>query len=283
MASRTTITARQRRLGTELRRMREHAGLTIQEAADRLGTNRSHVTNMELARFGVSEERVRTLAANYACPDEAYVEALVAMATERKRGWWEEYRGTLGAAGLDLAELEYFATSLRVVELMHIPGLLQTEDYARSVLSTAVPGWSPTELRRRLSHRMKRRDILDRDQPPSCTFIVHETALRVRFGDQRVLCAQLDSLLESSERPNVSVRVVPIAAGGFHVAGISVTYATGPVPQLDTVQLDVAQDAAFLDGESQLLNYRAVMDRTGELALSEKESRDFIRETVRQM
>ncbi|MCQ8193402.1 Scr1 family TA system antitoxin-like transcriptional regulator [Streptomyces rugosispiralis] len=283
MASRTTITARQRRLGTELRRMREHAGLTIQEAADRLGTNRSHVTNMELARFGVSEERVRTLAANYACPDEAYVEALVAMATERKRGWWEEYRGTLGAAGLDLAELEYFATSLRVVELMHIPGLLQTEDYARSVLSTAVPGWSPTELRRRLSHRMKRRDILDRDQPPSCTFIMHETALRVRFGDQRVLCAQLDSLLESSERPNVSVRVVPIAAGGFHLAGISVTYATGPVPQLDTVQLDVAQDAAFLDGASQLLNYRAVMDRTEELALSEKESRDFIRETVQQM
>ncbi|MBD3011066.1 MULTISPECIES: Scr1 family TA system antitoxin-like transcriptional regulator [Streptomyces] len=283
MASRTTITARQRRLGTELRRMREHAGLTIQEAADRLGTNRSHVTNMELARFGVSEERVRTLAANYACPDQAYVEALVAMATERKRGWWEEYRGTLGAAGLDLAELEYFATSLRVVELMHIPGLLQTEDYARSVLSTAVPGWSPTELRRRLSHRMKRRDILDRDQPPSCTFIIHETALRVRFGDQRVLRAQLDSLLESSERPNVSVRVVPIAAGGFHVAGISVTYATGPVPQLDTVQLDVAQDAAFLDGESQLLNYRAVMDRTEELALSEKESRDFIRETVQQM
>ncbi|UTO63739.1 Scr1 family TA system antitoxin-like transcriptional regulator [Streptomyces rapamycinicus] len=283
MASRTTITARQRRLGTELRRMREHAGLTIQEAADRLGTNRSHVTNMELARFGVSEERVRTLAANYACPDAAYVEALVAMATERKRGWWEEYRGTLGAAGLDLAELEYFATSLRVVELMHVPGLLQTEDYARSVLSTAVPGWSPTELRRRLSHRMKRRDILDRDQPPSCTFIMHETALRVRFGDQRVLCAQLDSLLESSERPNVSVRVVPIAAGGFHLAGISVTYATGPVPQLDTVQLDVAQDAAFLDGESQLLNYRAVMDRTEELALSEKESRDFIRETVQQM
>ncbi|WP_413800812.1 Scr1 family TA system antitoxin-like transcriptional regulator [Streptomyces iranensis] len=283
MASRTTITARQRRLGTELRRMREHAGLTIQEAADRLGTNRSHVTNMELARFGVSEERVRTLAANYACPDEAYVEALVAMATERKRGWWEEYRGTLGAAGLDLAELEYFATSLRVVELMHVPGLLQTEDYARSVLSTAVPGWSPTELRRRLSHRMKRRDILDRDQPPSCTFIMHETALRVRFGDQRVLCAQLGSLLESSERPNVSVRVVPIAAGGFHLAGISVTYATGPVPQLDTVQLDVAQDAAFLDGESQLLNYRAVMDRTEELALSEKESRDFIRETVQQM
>ncbi|MER8159661.1 Scr1 family TA system antitoxin-like transcriptional regulator [Streptomyces sp. NPDC094472] len=283
MASRTTITARQRRLGTELRRMREHAGLTIQEAADRLGTNRSHVTNMELARFGVSEERVRTLAANYACPDKAYVDALVAMATERKRGWWEEYRGTLGAAGLDLAELEYFATSLRVVELMHIPGLLQTEDYARSVLSTAVPGWSPTELRRRLSHRMKRRDILDLDDPPPCTFIIHETALRVRFGDQRVMRAQLDSLLESSDRPNVSVRVVPIAAGGFHVAGISVTYATGPVPQLDTVQLDVAQDAAFLDGESQLLNYRAVMDRTDELALSEKESRDFIRETVQQM
>ncbi|CAM5710728.1 hypothetical protein SANTM175S_10461 [Streptomyces antimycoticus] len=213
MPPRSVPTARQVRLGTELRRMREGAGLSIQEAADRLGINRTHITNLELARFGVSEERVRALAAIYACPDSAYVEALVAMTRERKGGWWEEYRGHIATGGLDLAELEYYATSLRVLEIMHMPGLLQTEEYARAVLGSTVPQWSATDLRRRLSHRMKRRDILDRDDPPSCTFIIHEAALRMRFGTDLVLRAQLDSLLESSERKNVTVRVLTFEAG----------------------------------------------------------------------
>jgi transcriptional regulator with XRE-family HTH domain len=277
MASRTTITARQRRLGTELRRMREHAGLSIQEAADSLGTNRSHVTNMELARFGVSEERVRSLAALYTCPDSAYVDALASMTGERKPGWWEEYRGTLAAGGLDLAELEYHASNLLVLEIMHMPGLLQTEEYARAVLSEAVPAWSPTELRRRLSHRMRRRDILDRDDPPPCTFLIHESALRMRFGAQWVLRAQLNSLLEASERKNVTIRVIPLDAGGFPIAGISVTYASGPVPQLDTVQFDTVLGPVFLDAESQLANHRAVLNRTTKSALHAKDSRDFIR------
>ncbi|MET7765824.1 Scr1 family TA system antitoxin-like transcriptional regulator [Streptomyces sp. NPDC005336] len=282
MPPRSAPTARQLRLGTELRRMREDAGLSIQEAADRLGINRTHITNLELARFGVSEERVRALAAIYACPDAAYVEALVAMTHERKGGWWEEYRGFIATGGLDLAELEYYAASLRVLEIMHIPGLLQTEEYARAVLSATVPPWSPTDLRRRLSHRMKRRDILDRDDPPSCTFIIHEAALRMRFGTNAVLRAQLESLLESSERKNVTVRVLPFAAGGFHVPGISVTYASGQVAQLDTAQLDTAHGPVFLDARSQLATHRGVLERTAEVALSAEASRDFIRDAAQQ-
>ncbi|MFI0777959.1 helix-turn-helix domain-containing protein [Streptomyces sp. NPDC021212] len=277
MPPRSVPTARQVRLGTELRRMREGAGLSIQEAADRLGINRTHITNLELARFGVSEERVRALAAIYTCPDSDYVDALVAMTRERKGGWWEEYRGHIATGGLDLAELEYYATSLRVLEIMHIPGLLQTEEYARAVLDSTVPQWSDTDLRRRLSHRMKRRDILDRDDPPECTFVIHEAALRMRFGSNRVLRAQLDSLLESSERKNVTVRVLTFEAGGFHVPGLSVTYALGAVPQLDTAQLDAAHGPVFLDAQSQLANHRGVLDRTTEAALSPEESRDFIR------
>ncbi|AQA13436.1 helix-turn-helix domain-containing protein [Streptomyces malaysiensis] len=283
MPPRSVPTARQVRLGTELRRMREGAGLSIQEAADRLGINRTHITNLELARFGVSEERVRALASIYACPDSAYVEALVAMTRERKGGWWEEYRGHIATGGLDLAELEYYASSLRVLEIMHMPGLLQTEEYARAVLGYTVPQWSDTDLRRRLSHRMKRRDILDRDDPPQCTFVIHEAALRMRFGPARVLRAQLDNLLESAERKSVTVRVLTFEAGGFHVPGLSVTYALGAVPQLDTAQFDTAHGPVFLDARSQLMNYRAVLDRTEELALPEKESRDFIRKTVQQM
>ncbi|MFJ9375771.1 Scr1 family TA system antitoxin-like transcriptional regulator [Streptomyces sp. NPDC101455] len=277
MASRTFITERQRRLGTELRRMRENCGLTIQEAADRLGTNRSHVTNMELARFGVSAERVRTLAALYDCPDTRYVDALASMAGDRTRGWWEGYRGSIAAVGLDLAELEYNATSLRVFVAMHVPGLLQTEQYARAVLSETVPARPVPELRRWLSHRMRRRDILDRDDPPTCTFVIHEAALRLRFGTQEIMRTQLQELVDSSRRRNVTVRVIPFSAGGFPVPGLTMTYASGAVPQLDTVQLDTATTTEFLDAQTQLSNYRALMERITKAALPVKDSREFIR------
>ncbi|KAF4407330.1 helix-turn-helix domain-containing protein [Streptomyces lycii] len=283
MPPRSTPTARQLRLGTELRRMREHAGLSIQEAADGLGINRTHITNLELARFGISEERVRALAAIYACPDSAYVDALAAMTHDRKGGWWDEYRGRIATGGLDLAELEHYATELRVAELIHVPGLLQTEQYARAVLGEAIPAWSPAELRRRLSHRLKRRDILDRDEPPPCTFIVHEAALRTRFGGRAVMLAQLESLLEASERANITLRVLPMDAGGFPVAGVSVTYAAGPVPQLDTVQLDTAHGAIFLDAESQLANHRGVLDAAERVSLPADATRTFISRIAQHM
>lgn len=268
---------RQLRLGTELRRMREQSGFSISDAAAALGVSRTHITNVELARFGVSEQRVRTLASIYDTPDQAYVEALVGMTQDRKPGWWEEYQGLIAIGALDLAELEFYATSLRVFVAMHVPGLLQTEEYARAVLAEKVPAWPGAELRRRLSHRMKRRDILDRDNPPTCTFIIHEAALRLHFGGPDVMRSQLKELIESSRRRNLTVRVIPFSAGGFPVPGLTVSYASGPVPQLDTVQLDTASATEFLDAQTQLSNYRVLMERITKAALPAKESREFIR------
>ncbi|WNE96472.1 Scr1 family TA system antitoxin-like transcriptional regulator [Streptomyces luomodiensis] len=280
---RTAPTARQRRLGAELRKMREHAGMSVAQAAQHLGVDRTRISNTEAGRFGVSEERVRSLAAIYSCGDTAYIDALVDMAVERVQGWWEEYRGKLPAGALDLAELEHHAVNLRSMQPMHIPGLLQTEDYAKAVFATAVPDLTAVEHRRRLSHRLKRRDVLDRDRPPQCTFLVHEAALRMQFGGTKVARGQLEYLLEASERDNVTVRVIPFAAGGFPGAGASVLYAAGPVPQLDTVQLDVATGVALVDAETLVANYREVLDRTQGLSLSPEDTRDFVRAIVHQL
>ncbi|MFD3515295.1 Scr1 family TA system antitoxin-like transcriptional regulator [Streptomyces sp. NPDC058657] len=282
MPPRKAPTARQRRVGAELRKMREHAGLAVAGAAQLLGTDRTSISNTESGRFGVSGERVRAWAANYACPDEAYIEAVASMAEERGKGWWTDYDGTLPSGLHDLAELEHHATAMRAVQVMHMPGLLQTEDYARAVLAEAVPPFSSVDLRRRLSHRLKRRDVLDRAAPPQCTFLVHEAALRMQFGGPTVAGAQLDHLLKESERENVTVRVIPFAVGGFPNAGSSTLYVSGPVPQLDTVQMDTPAGSAFLDAENQLLNYRAVMDRTEQRALDPDRSRDFILEVAHQ-
>ncbi|MBB1244628.1 helix-turn-helix transcriptional regulator [Streptomyces durbertensis] len=278
MPPRKAPTARQRRLGSELRKIREHAGLTLVDAAALLSTDRTSISNTESGRFGVSGERVRTWAGLYGCPDESYVDALVRMAEERGKGWWDDYRDQLSAGALDLAELEHHARALRAVQIMHIPGLLQTEEYAHAVFQEAVPPLNGATLRRRLSHRLRRRDVLDRPDPPQCTFLIHEAALRMTFGSRKVAQAQLGYLLKQSERDNVTVRVIPFDVGGFPNAGSSTLYAHGEVPQLDTVQTDTPHGPAFLDAETRLANYRAVLDRTQEKSLSPRKSRDFIQQ-----
>lgn len=276
MPPRAAPTARQQRLGAELRKLREHAGMSAPVAAEQLGTNRTGISNIEAGRFGVSAERVRALARIYECAEQAYVDALAKMAEERVKGWWEEYRGVVAVGALDVAELEYHARRLRTVQVLHMPGLLQTEDYAKAVLSTAVPTPAPTDLRRRLSYRMRRRDILDRPDPPQCTFLVHEAAMRVEFGGAKVARRQLEHVIEASERENIAVRAIPFSAGGFPSAGLSTLYASGPVPQLDTVHLDVAHGSALLDAETHLANYRSVLDRTESISLSPEQTRELM-------
>ncbi|MGW6238142.1 helix-turn-helix domain-containing protein [Streptomyces sp. NPDC055094] len=283
MAPRKALTARQRRLGVELRKIREHTGMTIAQAAALLGADRTTISNTESGRFGVSPERVRAWAGHYECPDAAYVDALASMAAERINGWWEDYRGDLSSGALDLAELEHHAAGIRAVQIMYIPGLLQTEDYARAVFTEAVPPPNAAYVRRLLSHRLKRRDVLDRADPPTCTFLIHETALRMVFGGSKVARGQLAYLLKESDRDNVTIRAIPFSAGGFPETGSSTQYVYGSVPQLDTVQTDTATGPAFLDAETRLVNYRAVLDRTEERSLDPESSRDFISEIAQQV
>lgn len=282
MPARKPPTERRRRLGAELRKMREHVGLTINEAAAMHRTDRTTVTNTESARSGVSSDRVRVWAANYSCPEADYIDALAVMARERGAHWWDEYRGAVVAGALDLAEMEHYAHALRSVQITHMPGLLQHEEYARAVFQEAVPPLNSRDLDLRLAYRMQRREVLDQEEPPKCTFLIHEAALRMQFGGRAVVRSQLDYLLKQSDRQAVTVRVVPFAAGGFPSAGSSTLYASGPVPQLDTVQADTATGPAFLHSETHLVNYRTVLDRTEERSLPPERSRDLIREVAQQ-
>jgi hypothetical protein len=263
--------------------MREHAGLSIQAASELLGVERTRITNLELARFGVSEERLRALAAHYSCADAAYVDALAAMTGKRKAGWWEEYRDILPAGLLDLSELEECAVAMRSVQTTHLPGLIQTAEHARAIFEQALPPLPPSQIEARVSHRIRRQVVLERDDPPLYGAVVHEAVLRMQFGGPKVAQRQLRHLLEASERDNVIVRVIPFAAGGFPGAGNSILYASGVVPQLDAVQVDTAHASVFLDAETQLGNYRALMDRVERMALDPDASQDFIRNVVHEI
>ncbi len=276
MPPRQTPTARQIRLGAELRKLREHAGLTARAAGEMLGANQARISNIETGRFGLSEQRVRTLAQNYDCTDEALIDALVAMTAHRERGWWEEYRDTLPPRFLDVAEMEHHCVALRVAQVINIPGLLQTPEHARTLFRQAVPTLRPHEIEYRISHRIKRQAILHRAQPPQYTAIIHEAALRMRFGGGEVARAQLDHLAKTSEQPHVTLRVIPFDGTVFPTVGHGLDYAHGPVPALDTAQLDAAHGSELIDAAAQLTKYRLILDRMEEATLEPDASRDLI-------
>jgi transcriptional regulator with XRE-family HTH domain len=276
MPLRGNPTARQLRLGTELRRLRERAGLSSTEAGRLLGTNQTQISNIEASRFGVSADRVRALARNYSCSDHLFVEALVALAAERKGGWWEEYREILPAGLLDLAELEFRASAVDVVHVINIPGLLQTADHARTLFRQLVPAPATHEVERHVSHRLKRQAILYGESPTPYTAIIHEAALRMRFGGPDTARTQLKHLTEMGEHENVTVRVIPFDGRAFPTASDGINYFYGPVPQLDTALIDIAHGAELFDAPAQLERCRLMLDQMRKAALSPAESRDVI-------
>jgi hypothetical protein len=144
------------------------------------------------------------------------------------------------------------------------------------IFSQGVPPLPPHEIEHRVSHRIKRQEIFYREVPTPYTAIIHEAALRMQFGGPAVAKVQLEHIIEMSRRDNITVMVIPFAAGAFPGAGQSFGYAHGTVPQLDTVQVDASHGSELLWAEAQLEKYRALLDRMEETALSEDESRDFI-------
>jgi transcriptional regulator with XRE-family HTH domain len=180
----------------ELRRLREAAGLSVRAASQGLGVDQSKISHLEAGRTGVGAERLCGMAAHYACLDIGFIDALVAMTGERPRQWWDAFRGKLGQSAIDLAELEHHASAVRMFQAAYVPGLLQTEDYMRAVLSYAVPEPSPQELDVLVSFRLQRRHVLDRDGAPPFQAVIHEAALRTRVTDRMAACDQLSYLVE---------------------------------------------------------------------------------------
>lgn len=276
MPPRRHPTARQARLGAELRKLREAAGLKATEAASLLGVNSVQMSQMEAGIQGVSEERVRRLAANYSCADIELINALAGMATERFQGWWESYRGVLPAVYQDLAELEHHATFRRDVAVIHVPGLFQTEEYARALFAFMNPEFPGEEVAHRVSHRMERKVIIEGPDPIPYETVIHETALRIKVAGRAATCAQLTRILEMSDAEHVTVRVIPFELDDFAGAGSTMVHLGGPVRRLDTVVRDAPHGTAFLDSEAQLEHFRKLFRRVRDRSLEPKRSRDLI-------
>ncbi|AWW38214.1 helix-turn-helix domain-containing protein [Streptomyces cadmiisoli] len=283
MTRRQQPTARQVRLGAELRKLREAAGLKAREAATLLGTDSAQMSQIESGFAGVSEARVRQLAAHYACTDPDLITALAVMATDRTRGWWEEYRGQLPTPFLDIAELEHHATHRLDVEMLNIPGLLQTEQYARGVFSYRVPELPHPDLELRVQHRLRRKSAIQGPAPIPYEAVIHEAALRIRVGGRAAAHDQLTHILELSEADHITVRVIPFHLDDFAGAWCALMYAGGGVPKLDTAVRDAPHGTALIDSEAQLGAFRTLFRKVEAASLDAKPSRDFIHRLTREL
>ncbi|MCD7440621.1 helix-turn-helix domain-containing protein [Streptomyces lincolnensis] len=266
MGLRTSISERQRRLGLELKQLREQAGLTTSEAAERINMTRGQLGHIEAGRTSILTERLLDLCRAYGCTEEPYIEALVSMSESTGRGWWRAYRKHMGPDPLNLAELESEAVAIRTHEPLFIPGLFQTADYTRAIFTSPDLGFANIDAG--LRFRMERQHILTRQTPPSVHAIIHESALHMRFGDTEVVREQLLHLIELARLPNVTIQVYPFTAQADAALTGNFAHIVPANPRLGTVVVEHLLGSHYLTLPSQLKEYDCLFDRIAEKALA---------------
>ncbi len=266
MGLRTTITERQRRLGYELKQLREQAGFSAGEVAERIGMGRAQLSQIETAKTTILTERLRELCHLYGCKDKTYVEALVAMSEANGKGWWTAHKKPMEQGPLNLAELEAGAVTLRLHQTLLIPGLFQTADYARALFTSPDLGFENIEDT--LKFRMERQHVLTRENPPSVHAVIHESALHMRFGGTEVLRDQLLRLVELARLPHVTVQIYPFTSRPHAALTGNFVHAIPAVPALGTVVLEYPSGFRYLGDRDGLTQYSALFERLAEHALA---------------
>lgn len=270
-------TVRRLKLGQELRLLRERHRLTGARAAGELGWSPSKISRIEAAKTMPSAEDVEALAKLYRA-DQAKLDELFGLLRDAdQRGWWEDYEDALPEEYTRFLGLEAEATFQRNWEPQLVPGLLQTEDYAREVI-LAVRGITRithSGVRSRVEARMDRQQrVLHRPDPPEMRFVLDESVLTRRFGEPSVMRAQMEHLLEVSVLPHVSVRVLtmealhPVNTGAF----IHLKFAGFD----DVVYLEQLYTAHFVEDLERVAGYEAAFEHIRSEALDEDESRVLI-------
>lgn len=250
-------------LGAQLRQLREASGITRETAAEAVRASDAKISRLELGRVGIKQRDLLDLLTLYGVTDEQKRQAFLAVSRQTKMpGWWHQYGDLLPSWFEMYLGLEQAASVIRTYQIQYIPGLLQTEDYARAVTLLGHLNGSPEEIDRRVNLRMTRQKLLTQPDAPNLWTVIDEAALRRRLDSRTVMQAQVQHLMELTELPNITLQVVPFSAGGHAAAGGPFTilrFAEPDVP--DIVYLEQLSSALYLDKRQDVENYQAVMDR----------------------
>jgi transcriptional regulator with XRE-family HTH domain len=274
---------RRRRLASELRKLRDQSGLSLTDAAKRLGWQVSRLSRIETRQSGIPTPDLRKLLDVYEVTDDGYRKHLADLARQaNERGWWQKYAGQIISEYADLIGLEEEARVIRAYEQELVPGLLQTPDYARAVFRSGWPTSTGQQIDRWVEVRMERQGILARSDPPPPRLhvVLSEAALRRPVGGREVMHGQLEHLMRPRDRANVTVQVLPFDAG-VHPAMVGpFTMMTFPDPDdLGIVNVEHVMGALFLEEPAEIRVYDEIWSALQASALSPDDSQAFLKST----
>ncbi|MER5324962.1 helix-turn-helix domain-containing protein [Streptosporangium roseum] len=250
-------------LGAQLRRLREQRHITLEEAGHAIRASHSKISRMELGRVSFRVRDVADLLTLYGVTDDDDRQSLLAL-VERANvtGWWHNYNDILPSWFETYVGLEESATGIRNYEVQFVPGLLQSEGYARAVVRLGFPAAPEEEVERRVRLRMARQRLLRGAEPPHLWAVLDEAVLRRPLGGAEVMRDQIDHILQALELPNVTVQIVPFSVGGHAAAGGPFSILRFSQPDLpDVVYMEQLTSAVYLEKRDDVDRYLEVMER----------------------
>ncbi|MEU6283345.1 MULTISPECIES: helix-turn-helix transcriptional regulator [unclassified Streptomyces] len=276
MASNVNPTVRRRRLGQELRRLRELKGMTAEEVAERLLVSQSKISRLENGRRSISQRDVRDLCGVYEVEDQRIVDSLMEMARDsRQQGWWHAFGDIPYSVYIGL---ETDAESLRVYEPQLVTGLLQTKAYAEALVQGALPETSAADIEKRVNVRMRRQERITAENNPLRLWVVlDEAALRRIVGSKLVMREQLEHLIEMSQLPHVTVQVLPFEVGAH--PGLNGQYAIlefSDAADSSVVYLEGVTSDLYLEKAQDVQKYAVMYEHLRAQSLNVEQSRQYI-------
>lgn len=274
-------TVRRMLLGSELRKYREAKGISRADAGHEIRGSESKISRMELGRVGFKPRDVADLLKCYGVSDEELIDTLVQLAKDtNKPGWWQQYGEALPDWFQAYVGLEEAATRIRLYEAQFVPGLLQTEEYARAVITGGTPGPDPS-VEDRVAVRLRRQRRLEEETGVKLWAILDETALRRPVGGVGIMARQLQRLIELCDYPNITLQVIPFSIGAH--AGEAGTFTILRYPDFDLsdiVYLEQLTGSLCLDKRSDVDTYTMAMERLSVVAEPPTETRGILKSMI---
>jgi hypothetical protein len=270
-------TARRIIVGAQLKRLREEAGVTRSSAGYHIRGSESKISRMESGKVGFKHRDVDDLLTLYGEGDSERRARLLELATQANEpGWWQRPGEAVPDWFSEYVGLESAAVRIQTYELLFVPGLLQTRDYALAIVTRGRPEQATPTEHERVDVRMKRQRILERPGAPRLWAVVEEAVLHRPIGGHAVLAAQLDHLAEVARRPNVTLQVLPSELSGYgsETAFTMLRFAEPDVP--DITYIEGLTGALYLDRRAEVEEYSRQMDELTIDALSPEESRSLL-------
>ncbi|MGI5163641.1 helix-turn-helix domain-containing protein [Spirillospora sp. CA-253888] len=277
-------TVRRRQLGVELRQLREANGMTGDEATDRLGWYGAKVSRIERGRISVPWSDVADLLDLYGVEDSATREALINLAKEaRQKEWWQPYSDLLSKNARTYMGLESAASSLRTYQPCSVPGLLQTADYARAIITRSGPlELDEHEVERRIALRLKRQEILAEAGGLELWAILDEAALRREIGGPEVMRNQMRNLILAAHHMSITIQVVPFSAGPHSSMDGGFGIFSFPEPDKDVAFVGTTAGTLYLDRQSDVHATNVAFEHLRAVALGPATSMDLVESAAHQ-